>query len=112
VAGEGLDTAYEIATVAPKQQAEIARTVVEKRLTQKQVRSLTAEKKETRVTTVRTSNRGRPRKQKPFHQTWTASNGATITARFESPRPTAAEVIAALEDVLESLKASRKADAA
>ena len=47
---------------------------------------------------------GRRRKTKPFEMTLRSANGATITVKFRKAQVDPEEVVAALEDVLRSLR--------
>lgn len=101
--GRSLDAAYEVATVPPERQAEVAKTIVEGNLPQKEIRRLTAAEKSNRSTTRNRRGR-RPSDVKPFARTVRASNGAFVTINFRKKRVATSEMLAALRDVTMTLE--------
>lgn len=104
--GNTVDTAYEVATVEPEQQAEIAREIVEKKLTRQGVRELTSQAKKT------TGRTGRRSAGKKFERKWKGEGGIQIVVTARKAKVTDAELIEAAEAFLASLQPSQAARAA
>jgi ParB/RepB/Spo0J family partition protein len=109
--GQSLETAYEVATVAPEKQGEIARTIAEENLPQTEVRKLTARAK--RDSSNHPSGRtGRRAKQKPYHLKWRHESGITVTVEARKRDVPDESIIAALRTLLTSLEAKGQGQAA
>ncbi|OWK38939.1 ParB/RepB/Spo0J family partition protein [Fimbriiglobus ruber] len=101
---QAMDTVYAIAQVPPEAQEEIAREVVEKKLTRRETEALveTAKKKRTVAETPKRS--GRKKKGKPYETTLRTAAGASVTVKFRKVEVEPSDVITALEEALQSLR--------
>ncbi len=99
-----LDAVYAIAQVPSAAQGELARRVVTEALTRRETQALVDEVRETYPPAERHVRSGRPRSFRSFETTLRAANGASVTVKFRKGEVTPEEIVAALEDVLKTLR--------
>jgi ParB family chromosome partitioning protein len=99
-----LNSLYAIAQAPAEAQPELARRVSSEALTQRETQALAEAVRQASPLTEQPLRTGRPRAFKSFETTLNASNGAKVTVKFRKADVTPEEIIAALEDVLESLR--------
>lgn len=101
---QAMDAVYAIAQVPAAEQAELAREVVEKKLTRRETESLADRAKKGRAADEKPKRSGRAKKGKPFEKTLRTAGGASVTVKFRRAEVTPEEVAAALEEVLRGLR--------
>jgi ParB family chromosome partitioning protein len=99
-----LNAVYAIAQAPAEAQPELARRVSSESLTQRETQALADAVRQANPVAERPLRSGRPRSFKSFETTLRAANGASVTVKFRKADVTSQEIIAALEDVLETLR--------
>lgn len=102
----GMDHLYEVSKLPADEQPRMVERISTEKLTRKQLREATADDKKERRT-ERQAKGGRPSKSKPFTKTFPAPGGGKITVNFRKAKADTAEVIEALQHVLDSLRSSQ-----
>jgi ParB family chromosome partitioning protein len=104
-----IDVVYEVATVPAAAQEELSKAVVEENLARTEARKRAGAIKLAVTKSIpkdAPKKAGRPRVGKPYSKTFKAANGAAVTVEFKKGKPAEveAELVAALNDVLERLR--------
>jgi ParB family chromosome partitioning protein len=99
-----LDAVYAIARAPATAQADLSRQVRDFGLTRRETQALAVAAMEAQVPVRPSGRTGRPRVTRTFETTLYAANGASVTVRFRKAEATPAEIAAALEDVLHTLR--------
>lgn len=107
-----LDTVYAVAQLPQDEQAELADQVVTEKLNRRETEARAEKGKQRRSEQEAPRRSGRKKKTKPYSKTMRSSNGATITIAFRKSEVEDTEVIAALEDVLQTFRPAPRLKAA
>ncbi|HTU91028.1 MAG TPA: ParB/RepB/Spo0J family partition protein [Gemmataceae bacterium] len=99
-----MDSVYAIAQAPAETQSELARRVASESLTRRETQALADAARLTSPSAEPPLRSGRPRSFRSFETTLRAANGASVTVKFRKGDVTRAEIIAALEDVLKTLR--------
>lgn len=108
---QAMDTAYAIAQLPQEKQAGVAKEVVEKKLSRREAEALAASAR-TKRSKDDPPARGRRKNTTAFETTLRAANGARVTVAFRKSEVTPAEVIATLDEVLQTLRKQAGSEAA
>jgi ParB/RepB/Spo0J family partition protein len=104
-----LDAVYAIAQAPAQAQAELARRVASESLTRRETQALAEAARLGSPTAEPPLRSGRPRSIRSFETTLRAANGASVTVKFRKGDVAPEEIVAALEDVLKTLRGSAAA---
>lgn len=99
-----LDAVYAIAQAPAKAQPELARRVADESLTRRETQALAEAARLNSPSVEQPLRSGRPRSFCSFETTLRAANGASVTVKFRKGDVAHEEIIAALEDVLKTLR--------
>jgi ParB family chromosome partitioning protein len=99
-----MDAVYAIAQAPAEAQPELARRVASEGLTRRETRELADAARLASPPAEPPLRSGRPRSFRSFETTLRAANGARVTVKFRKADVAQEEIIAALEDVLKTLR--------
>lgn len=99
-----LDAVYAIAQAPAEAQPDLARRVANEALTRRETQALAEAARLASPAAEPPLRSGRPRSFRSFETTRRAANGASITVKFRKADVAHEEIIAALEDVLQTLR--------
>jgi ParB family chromosome partitioning protein len=99
-----LDAIYAIVQAPAEAQPELARRVANEGLSRRETQALAETSRLTSPSADQPLRRGRPRSFRSFETTLRAANGASVTVKFRKGDVAHEEIIAALEDVLKTLR--------
>jgi ParB family chromosome partitioning protein len=99
-----LDAVYAIARAPAAAQADLSRQVIDQGLTRREAQALAEAASEAQGPVRPTGRTGRPKVSRTFETTLYAANGASVTVKFRKAEATPAEIVAALQDVLQTLR--------
>lgn len=99
-----LDTVYAIAQAPAEAQPGLARRVADESLTRRETQALAEAARLASPPSEPPLRSGRPRSFRSFETTLRAANGASVTVKFRKGDVAHEEIIAALEDVLKTLR--------
>jgi ParB family chromosome partitioning protein len=99
-----MDSVYAIAQAPAQAQPELARRVASEALTRRETQALADAARLASPTAEMPMRSGRPRSFKSFETTLRAANGASVTVKFRKGNVAPEEIIAALENVLQTLR--------
>ncbi|MGH7170851.1 MAG: ParB/RepB/Spo0J family partition protein [Gemmataceae bacterium] len=99
-----LDAIYAIVQAPAQAQSELARRVANEGLSRRETQALAQASRLTSPSAEQPLRSGRPRSFRSFETTLRAANGASVTVKFRKGDVAHEEIIAALEDVLKTLR--------
>jgi ParB family transcriptional regulator, chromosome partitioning protein len=99
-----LDAIYAIIQAPAEAQLELARRVAKEGLSRRETQALADAARLTSPSVQPPMRSGRPRSFRSFETTLRAANGASVTVKFRKAEVAHEEIIAALEDVLQTLR--------
>lgn len=98
------DTVYAIAQAPVESQSELARRVANECLTRRETQALAEAARLSNPAAETPLRMGRPRSFRSFETTLRAANGGSVTVKFRKADVTHEEIVAAMEDVLKTLR--------
>lgn len=99
-----LDAVYAIAQTPAEAQPELARRVANEGLSRRETQALADAARLTSPAVAPPPRSGRPRSFRSFETTLRAANGVSVTVKFRKADVAPEEIVAALEDVLKTLR--------
>jgi ParB family transcriptional regulator, chromosome partitioning protein len=99
-----MDAVYAIAQSPAEAQPELARRVASEALTRRETQTLAEAARQASPSAEPPLRSGRPRSFRSFETTLLAANGARVTVKFRKGDVTNDEIVAALEDILKTLR--------
>jgi ParB family chromosome partitioning protein len=104
-----LDAVYAIAQAPATAQPQLARRVASEALTRRETQALAEAARLSSPAAETPLRSGRPRSFRSFETTLRAANGARVTVKFRKADVAPEEIVAALEDVLKTLRSEAAA---